>query len=455
MSYLDIAIALENKSLTLLVGTGFSMYMTDDSAPSWVSLLVECSHRLEDDLRTYNELFVIDTSTGRIRGKFELTICAQILEREFYRRGKNIREEIAIIIAEKVNRSTINTDHLLFIREFFSQNSSINVVTTNYDTLFSDYILPENNRIFAEGVPVGRDNSGLNIYHVHGSIINPASIVLTMDDYFRFQYRDSYFSRKLYTLLQETTVVILGYSLGDFNLNQILNEAKNTKVKGRKKNDIYYLTRDEIDHTIQSYYLDTYGIEVIRESDLTRFFYEISENIDTAKKVVEAQRNIKTAILNNEVGKEDLRSRQSFDNIINCLVNMGMHLSSPRSLDFLRLVFSQKWELTQERNAWDQYVHFANWLIDLASEIPLRTTSFKDEFLRCVYNSFRKMSRELYLGYSWQAFTAWDSRWSEMLFDNRELIIELIDNEYFERINCVGDLRIRHDQSKNNIVYAF
>ncbi len=448
MSYLDIAVALENKSLTLLVGTGFSMYMTDDSAPSWVSLLVECSQRLEDDLKTFNELFVTDTQSGSIRGKFELTICAQILEREFFRKGRSIREEITNIIAQRVNIGTINNDHLLFIRDFFSQNSSINVVTTNYDALFSDYILPENNRIFAEGVPVGRDNSGLNIYHVHGSIINPSSIVLTMDDYFRFQYRDSYFSRKLYTLLQETTVVILGYSLGDFNLNQILNEAKNTKVKGRKKNDIYYLTRDEIDHSIQSYYLDTYGIEVILESDLTRFFYEISENIDTAKKVVEAQRNIKTAILNNDISKEDLRSRQSFDNIINCLVNMGMHLSSARSLDFLRLVFSQKWELTQERNAWDQYVHFANWIIDLASEIPLGTTSFKDEFLRHVCNSFSNMSKELYLGYSWQAFAAWHSRWSEMLLDNRELIIEHIDQKNFNRINCIGDIKTRHDQSK-------
>lgn len=445
---MDIAIALENKSLTLLVGTGFSMYMTDDSAPSWVSLLVECSHRLEDELKTFNELFVTDEQSGRIRGKFELTICAQILEREFFRRGRSIREEIASIIAQRVNIGTINNDHLLFIRDFFSQNSSINVVTTNYDTLFSDYILPENNRIFAEGVPVGRDNSGLNIYHVHGSIVNPASIVLTMDDYFRFQYRDSYFSRKLYTLLQETTVVILGYSLGDFNLNQILNEAKNTKVKGRKKNDIYYLTRDQIDHAIQSYYLDTYGIEVIQESDLTGFFYEISENLETANNVVEAQRNIKTAILNSEVVKEDLRSRQSFDSIINCLVNMGMHLSSPRSLEFLQMVFLHKWELTQERNAWEQYVHFSNWLIDLASEVPLRNTSFKDEFLRHVYNSLRKMSRELYLGYSWQAFTAWDSRWSEMLIDNRELIIEFIEQKYFERINCIGDIKIRHDQSK-------
>lgn len=450
MSYLDIAIALENKSLTLLVGTGFSMYMTDDIAPNWISLLVECSKSLDDELKTFNNLFAKDALTGKIYEKFELTICAQILEREFSRRGRNIREEIAGIIEEKINADTINPEHLRIVQEFFSQNPSVNVVTTNYDSLFSEYILPKNNRIFVEGVPVGRDNSGLNIYHVHGSIINPDSIVLTIDDYFKFQYRDSYFSRKLYTLLQETTVVILGYSLGDFNLNQILNEAKNTRMKGRKKNDIYYVAREEIDHTIQSYYLDTYGIEVICEANLTDFFNKISENVESAKEIIEEERNTRSYIINDEIDKLELRTRQSFDIIINSLVNLGIQLNSSRALELLHTVFLNKWKLTQERNAWGQYVHFANWLIDLASEVEIRKTSFKDQFLEHVNKSLRNMSRDSYLGFSWQAYTVWHSRWPEMLPDNREMIIEFINQNTFDSKNCVGDLKIRHEYTKLN-----
>lgn len=449
MSYLDIAVSIESKSCTLLVGTGFSMYMTDGAAPSWIDLLTDCAIRLDDNMKTHNDLFR-DDGNGRMVNKFELTICAQILELEFSRKGKNIREEIADIITTRINRGTINNDHLILAHHFFSENHSINVVTTNYDTLFSDYILPDNNRIFAEGVPVGRDNSGMNIYHVHGSVINPSSIVLTMDDYFRFQHKDNYFSRKLFTLLQESTVVILGYSLGDFNLNRILNEAKNTRQGGRKKNDIYYVTRGKVDQIQQSYYLNTYGINVIEETDLSRFFYEVSEKKEAAEKTVEAQRNLKTAILNSQIAQDDLKSRQSFDNILSSLINMGIKLDTPRAFDFLRIVYSEKCELTRENHAWDQYVHFAHWLIDLAAEIPLRKTVFQDEFLQHVSYSFRKMSRELYIGYSWQSFAAWESRWTDMILDNRELIIALIEAERFiPGINGVNDLKVKHDVTRN------
>jgi hypothetical protein len=444
MSFLDIATSLKTNSLTLLVGTGFSMYLTDNNAPSWTGLLADCAKNINDNAQTFNELFTTNSQTGQISCNVELTMCAQMLELEYKKNGKDVRVEIAELIKSRVNRDSINDERLKFVRDFFSAYPFLNVVTTNYDTLFNDYILPENNRIFVDGVPVGKDNCGLNIYHIHGSVINPESIVLTMDDYFRFQHKENYFSRKLYTLLQETTVVVLGYSLGDFNLNRILNEAKNTKQNIRKTNDIYYVTRSEINHTFQRYYLNTYGIEVIEKTDIGQFFNRLGNQVEKAETVVQSQRNLKISIINDVVVDEEIKSKQALDNIFNCLTNMGMRLDSARAQLYLERVFSNKWVLARQDGAWEQYTHFANWLIELASIIPLRGTHLEGNFLDNVCNSFRLMSKVYYTGYSWQSFVIWESRWTDMLPDNRELTYERLETEHFSVINNVGAIKDKH-----------
>lgn len=442
LSYIEIATSLKSNSLTFLIGTGFSMYMTNGEAPSWVGLLSDCAERLGDNRKTFNDFFtVVD---GRIQCKVELTICAQMLEFEYINQGRNIREEIAIIIQDRVHREAIDQEKLIYMHDFFENNSLVNIITTNYDNLFNDYILPENNRVFVEGVPVGRDNCGLNIYHAHGSILNPESIVLTMDDYFRFQHKENYFSRKLFTLLQETTVVVLGYSLGDFNLNKILNEAKNTKKNIQNKNDIYYVTRESVDHIFQRYYLDTYGIEVIQRTNIDDFFYDLSDKLDEAEKMVEIQRNMKLSILNDVVIAEEIKSKRAFENLTNCFINMGISVKSARGLGYINKVFNKKIEMSHTHGAWEHYAHLANWLIDLFSEVEIRGLGIERDFLDHVKFSFTYMSKDLYLGYSWHSYAAWDSRWSGILIDNRELIYEYMHQEEFDRRNNVEELLEKH-----------
>ena len=71
---------------------------------------------------------------------------------------------------------------------------------------------------------IPRFNAKVKFYHVHGSVDIPHKMVVTTNDYMNFINHDSYFSRKLSTMLYENTVVILGYKLGDTNLKAILSE---------------------------------------------------------------------------------------------------------------------------------------------------------------------------------------------------------------------------------------
>jgi len=211
--YLNIATSLTSNSFTLFVGTGFSKYMTNGLAPSWLELLVECTLRIDNDDKLKNQLFNTDSSGIVKEAKYDLTICAQMLELAYKKKRHGIKDTISDIIREKINQSTIDIQKLENVKDFFSKHPNINIITTNYDTLFSDYIVPLTSRIIIEGSTIPQINTGQNIYHIHGCINKPESIILTINDYYNFQNNNNYFSRKFFTLLQETTVGILGYSL--------------------------------------------------------------------------------------------------------------------------------------------------------------------------------------------------------------------------------------------------
>src|SRR5690625_747588 len=234
---LEISTSLAAGSLTLFLGTGFSKYMTDDKAPNWLELLYECANYLNDK-KVLEALFKVEDE--KLKSCYvDLTVCAQILEEEFINNNLDIRDRIAKIIKEKINRGTVNNDRVKKFREFLLKHDSVNIVTTNYDSIITDYIFPLKSKPIVDGKLIPKAMNIKPIYHIHGSIEYTDSIVLTEGDYLNFLHKENYMSKKFFTLIQETTLVILGYSLGDFNLNRILNEAKELKLNTIKKSDIY------------------------------------------------------------------------------------------------------------------------------------------------------------------------------------------------------------------------
>jgi hypothetical protein len=440
--YLNIATSLTSNSFTIFVGTGFSMYMTNGMAPSWIELLVECTKKIDDSYNNLKKQLFEENASGEVeKAKYDLTICAQMLELEYKKKQISIKHAIAEIINEKINATTIDDKKLQQLKDFFSRHPNINIITTNYDVIFSDHIIPLTSRVIIEGSTIPQINTGQNIYHIHGCITKPESIILTINDYYNFQNSKNYFSRKFFTLLQETTVAILGYSLGDFNLNSILNEVKNSKNESFRKTDIHYITRDSIPEIIKKFYLLSYDINVMQNIEISDFFTNVETNYTAAQDIIDKVENLRNVMNGTKIYVDPfLKLKSSLSTILIQAGKLGIEAKNEQFIKVLITILAKKRDFTKESGAWDQYEHLADWLIDIASLIIIKNTTFEEQFCDIAKYSFGSSSKKTYHGYSWYAYSEWKTRWDEMKIENQIMLKELIENNTWNDFTEIKDI---------------
>jgi len=412
--FFDLAFALANRSLCLFTGAGFSKQLTSNKMPSWGELLESlCTHL--NDQKTAEGILEESIKEG-----LPLEDCARILELRFLKEKKDFREAIS----EEVRSYKIDKDTAGKVASFLKNHKTVKIISTNYDNLVQQLMLPEQCNSNYPGKPITNRDGMLEIYHIHGSVLHPPGIVATTEDYYNFINSPTYFSRKIFTLMAEQTILFLGYALGDPNLKAVLHEFRNSNSRTFSRGNLFYVTKSPVPQHLKDHFEISFGLSVIDKSSIDQVLRGIEREFPEAEKqVTDAESNLKNVLSETHTyTTKYLKSSQSLSHIISVANKTGQSITQPRFIRMLSSVLEKKMKFTGEDRAWDQYGQLAEWLVYLGSLIKVSETKLELPYLNAVEHSMRTMSGSSEWGHSWEAFRVWEINWGNIMFDNRRLI---------------------------------
>ena len=122
------------------------------------------------------------------------------------------------------------------------------LVTTNYDR-FLERLFPEYEPVIGQKILSADSAFFGEIFKIHGCVSEPATLVLTEEDYQEFASKKKYLSAKLLTFFLEHPVLFAGYSAEDPNIRAILSDIDLIlAANGELIPNIYLLRRPKSEH---------------------------------------------------------------------------------------------------------------------------------------------------------------------------------------------------------------
>ena len=107
-------------------------------------------------------------------------------------------------------------------------NKSQIILTTNYDNLIEDAMNDDNpNKIKKYVGQRGffeQTYGWAELFKIHGSVESPDSIIIDKDDYEKFNENSVLISAKIISLLINSPIIFMGYSLTDMNIRNIIKD---------------------------------------------------------------------------------------------------------------------------------------------------------------------------------------------------------------------------------------
>lgn len=101
------------------------------------------------------------------------------------------------------------------------------ILTTNYDTLIQDSYKDDKNELKTYIGQKGFFEQTIGyaeLYKLHGCTNEPNTLVITKDDYDRFNKNSILISAKIISMLLHSPIIFLGYSLTDVNVRKIIKD---------------------------------------------------------------------------------------------------------------------------------------------------------------------------------------------------------------------------------------
>lgn len=169
-----------------------------------------------------------------------------------------IKIEIATYL-ESFKNFLPGLDHEIDALKKITPSSIAGIITTNYDTLqenLFDYEVysSQEELLFHTKYDLGE------IYKIHGSMSDPNSILINTKDYDLIEKKHKYIAAKLLTIFVEHPIFFIGYSIGDEDIRQILNDIQACLSQEQLKeieDRLFYIVWDP---EVETYVDSTYTI---------------------------------------------------------------------------------------------------------------------------------------------------------------------------------------------------
>jgi len=268
-------------NLGAFIGSGFSKAVLNDDfeyvALSWGELLEYVSKKIEVDYDKINK-----------EGVGYPEIASQICQE--YADAKQVEYSKALSILKKEISTNTAWYPTKEQREKFSHYlSNIDfswIITTNYDLVIEALLI-------GSSIPLGPNDpliapkNTVPVFHLHGLRTNPDEIIIAQEDYVGLFRPTEYRQIKLALMIKESTMLIIGYGLGDVNVLTALDWSKNVYKgeEGNYPNEVIQVVRKN--NPKEDPYRDKNSIIIVETNDLEDFFRELYD----AKKEVERKEN--------------------------------------------------------------------------------------------------------------------------------------------------------------------
>lgn len=393
-------------NLGMIIGAGFSKALTNNETRSWKDLIEYLCKMTEADKNKLNGSYPEMASQ----------ICLFHAEKKNCSYDDSVKEVKALALKgldEKPDFKIVER-----FRAFFDIIKTNWIVTTNYDLNLETILSGKSISIDPKSC-FFKIKDIIPIYHIHGVMNDPKNIVLTNEDYISLFRPGDYRQSRLPFLFKENTVLMIGYSLSDFNVISSLDLANNvyTNVNTNFTSNIIQIIRKdkkEGEYRKEPYKNDK-GVIIIETDELVNFFDELMR-IYNEKDVFDELQNQKVM---EQIDFFQSANIDDFDQFIDDSVkrrgiiafvaslNLEYQYIYPAYINFLEQVSDVIKQREAPHGAFEAYNEELKVLLDILKNISLDKTP--NVFVRYAFSRFAELAPFIGndLGQSYSAAETW------------------------------------------------
>lgn len=437
----------------VFVGSGMSKRYLENS-PDWNSLLLEYWDMLNTGIEYYTHLhdlsIRINEQTNKNRNEIDFSVKTEVaaeIENKFNDQFFHGKISVKGLSHKKAYEENISPFRFHLAQRFSNYKLSKNIdkeefelfqkvlrksriiVTTNYDTLIEDSIRKGNQhpKLYIGNAGFFDDSSmgWSEIYKIHGSVTDPSSIVITKDDYKRYDQNSILVTAKIMSSMVDSPILFLGYSMTDRNVVKMLNDFSKQlpqEALSKSANRILIVDWDKEINTLQESQMTStengknFSYTLIKTDNYKSLFdklqsidegvspYEVRRFEDIVKKIVvsKGQKQSLDAYLVSPKNLDELDKKiDSGEKIVVALGDTKNIFVTPTTIDYFKDYISEKFEIlpqnalrfianAQQNGRFPMLHHFNNINID---EVPLE--GYEKERIKTKINNDESSLQEI------------------------------------------------------------